>query len=271
MSSSIQIVGVRDAGDDVGFVYSHNNPNGNEFLALGVPTSKGSAVASTIKYLADRTVKPGDRVESDGLQLKVLQVNPTEHAHILSKYMTRTDRNATRMIVKLVPRFCGSIEHWGGYPAAPSGKQEMVESIMDTWAGGVGMFIRSKDGNTMNCSFANLQEVSLDAALKHADDWKVDWVCDLSSAEIQYVKNNIPYFLGLAKIQREGISICPVCDCADEEVKKLLVCGGCKSTYYCCKAHQKQHWPEHKAKCARWRRAMLAEQEDVSRGGAAAS
>jgi hypothetical protein len=180
-----------------------------------------------MKHLADCTVKPGETVQRcSGLQLKVLQVNPTEHAHILSKHMTSTNRNATCMIVKLVPRFSGSVEHWGGHPAAPSGKQEMVESIMGAWAGvGNRDCVRHKDGNTMNCSFANLQEVSLDAALKHADDWKVDWVCDLSSAEIQCVKNDIPHFLGLVKIQREGTSICSVCDCADEEVKKLLVCG----------------------------------------------
>jgi hypothetical protein len=253
---------VGDPGDDVGFVYSYNNPNGNEFLALGVPKSKGSAVASAMKYLADRTVKPGHRVQCNGLHLKVLQVNPTERARILSKYMTHTNGNATRMIVKLVARFSDSIEHWGGYPAAPSGKQEMVESIMGTWAAGSGIYIRHKDGNTVNNNIANLQEVNLEVALKHADDWKVDWVCDLSSAEIQYVKNNIQYFVGLAKILGEPKIICPVCDCADEEEKKLLLCGGCKSTYYCCKEHQKQHWAEHKGECARWRRAMLAEQEE---------
>jgi hypothetical protein len=53
----------------------------------------------------------------------------------------------------------------------------------------------------------------------------------------------------------------PVRDCADEEKKKLLVCGSCKSTYCCCKQHQRQHWAEHKDECACRRRAMLAQGE----------
>jgi hypothetical protein len=78
----------------------------------------------------------------------------------------------------------------------------MVESIMEIWGllGVRFLFTHHKDGNTVNDSVATLQELNLDVALKHADDWKVDWwVCDLSSAEIHYVKNNIAYFLGLAK------------------------------------------------------------------------
>jgi hypothetical protein len=253
--SSIRLLCVHVPGDDLGFAYSHSNPNGTEFLALKVPYGKLNAVASTMKYLADRTVKPGERVNCNGLHVKVLQVNPKERDHILSKYMTRTNGKATRTIVKLVPRFCESLdEHWGGFPAAPNGKQEMVESIMKTWRYGANFwFVHHKDGNTGYNSLANLQWVGLDVAMRHANDWKVDWVCDLSSAEIQYVKKNSPYFIGLAKIVQEGKMMCPVCGCADEEKKKLLVCSGCKSTYYCSKEHQKKHWAEHKDECARVR------------------
>ncbi|KAL3874575.1 hypothetical protein ACJMK2_037564 [Sinanodonta woodiana] len=31
--------------------------------------------------------------------------------------------------------------------------------------------------------------------------------------------------------------------------ENLLLCGGCRSTWYCCKEHQKTHWKNHKVKC----------------------
>jgi hypothetical protein len=43
---------------------------------------------------------------------------------------------------------------------------------------------------------------------------------------------------------------CAVCEarhCADGT--KLLVCSRCRSEYYCCKEHQKQHWKRHKQFC----------------------
>ncbi|KAK3585220.1 hypothetical protein CHS0354_027515 [Potamilus streckersoni] len=36
-------------------------------------------------------------------------------------------------------------------------------------------------------------------------------------------------------------------------LENLLLCGGCRSTWYCCKEHQKAHWKKHKVKCKQTR------------------
>lgn len=38
--------------------------------------------------------------------------------------------------------------------------------------------------------------------------------------------------------------LCSVCDVASS-----TCCSVCKSAYYCCKAHQRQDWPQHKLVC----------------------
>jgi hypothetical protein len=36
------------------------------------------------------------------------------------------------------------------------------------------------------------------------------------------------------------------CDCGK---KRILKCGKCKSTFYCCQKEQKKDWPEHQKTC----------------------
>jgi hypothetical protein len=51
--SSIRVLCIHDPGDDLGFAYSHSNPNGTEFLARKVPYGKLNAVGSTMNSCLD--------------------------------------------------------------------------------------------------------------------------------------------------------------------------------------------------------------------------
>ena len=56
-----------------------------------------------------------------------------------------------------------------------------------------------------------------------------------------------------ASINKEGNSgmgvYCRFCGVGEEETaSRLLVCA-CKSAFYCCKEHQRQHWRDHKEQC----------------------
>jgi hypothetical protein len=54
------------------------------------------------------------------------------------------------------------------------------------------MFVRFNNGNTHDCSFYYLCFVSLDDAMDHIDDWKVDWDrMDLTKLEIAIVKDPV--------------------------------------------------------------------------------
>ena len=61
-----------------------------------------------------------------------------------------------------------------------------------------GMFIRFKNGNSLDCRVSNLQYVTPIIALSNLD-WKVDWDCELTKREKKYVLENssefINYFL----------------------------------------------------------------------------
>jgi hypothetical protein len=55
-------------------------------------------------------------------------------------------------------------------------------------------------------------------------------------------------------LKKEGIKqkshtiCCPICSKTNQDIK-LFKCGGCKSTHYCSKEHQKQDWNNHKSAC----------------------
>lgn len=71
---------------------------------------------------------------------------------------------------------------------------EAVRSIVRTWreqmrSQPIG-FIRFVDRNPGNCAATNLQVVSLEDALDHANEWKVDWDMDITSSEAAIVRDN---------------------------------------------------------------------------------
>jgi hypothetical protein len=51
---------------------------------------------------------------------------------------------------------------------------ELTDSIIRKW-NEQGMFIRFINGDTLDCRVSNLERVSLQDAMNHIDDWKVDW------------------------------------------------------------------------------------------------
>jgi len=54
---------------------------------------------------------------------------------------------------------------------------------------------------------------------------------------------------------RLGVDIsCPVCG----KVEDLRDCAACNSVSYCCKEHQRQHWPTHKPDCCKKRTDKMA-------------
>jgi hypothetical protein len=61
-------------------------------------------------------------------------------------------------------------------------------SILAKWRA-QGSFVRFIDGNIQNCAAANLEWVPLQQALLHFDEWKVDWDMELTSEEIEIVRN----------------------------------------------------------------------------------
>tara|TARA_B110000858_G_C17769145_1_gene458657 strand:+ start:1348 stop:1584 length:237 start_codon:yes stop_codon:yes gene_type:complete len=64
----------------------------------------------------------------------------------------------------------------------------LTSSIIHKWKE-QGQFIRFIDGDTRNCSVANLEFVSIKDAMSHIDDWKVDWDMNLTKKEIKLVRN----------------------------------------------------------------------------------
>ena len=65
---------------------------------------------------------------------------------------------------------------------------ELTNSILYKWEK-QGGFTRFMDGNPQNCSLANLSLVDVHTAMRHIDDWKVDWDVNLTSEEIALVKS----------------------------------------------------------------------------------
>ena len=66
---------------------------------------------------------------------------------------------------------------------------QLINSIARKWLA-QGTFIRFLDCDTHNSSVKNLAFVSLEEALNHALDWKVDWDMELSKAEVALVKGD---------------------------------------------------------------------------------
>jgi hypothetical protein len=81
-----------------------------------------------------------------------------------------------------------------------SQSDRMLKQIQSIWATQTsesgGYFCRHIDGNTLNNNIINLQWVHPCDAFKNPD-WKVDWICDLSNKQINFVKNNLQNFIDI--------------------------------------------------------------------------
>ena len=58
----------------------------------------------------------------------------------------------------------------------------MTNNILRKWRN-QGGFIRFLNGNKQDCRLSNLQQVSLQEAMEHIEDWVVDWDMDLTNQE----------------------------------------------------------------------------------------
>jgi hypothetical protein len=68
-------------------------------------------------------------------------------------------------------------------------EDELTNSILRKWRNRP--FIRFVNGDQRDCSIRNLAMVSLDDAMDHIDDWKVDWDMDLTRREIELVRDPV--------------------------------------------------------------------------------
>jgi len=89
--------------------------------------------------------------------------------------------------------------------------------------------------------------VDLWVALRHVNDWVVDWDAELTEDQRNFVRSHSRYFARLARVLFRKTVICEVCGMLDET--KLKKCGRCKQAWYCCRQHQLEHWKEHKLDC----------------------
>mmetsp|Transcript_15873 Transcript_15873/g.18057 ORF Transcript_15873/g.18057 Transcript_15873/m.18057 type:complete len:242 (+) Transcript_15873:250-975(+) len=210
-----------------------------------------------MNFLSSRTVTLGEGVTSDGLYFLAQVLEGKEKKKIKRSHCTRNTSPKSVPLIELIPRFeHDSPEDWGSLPPEPEGRKELVESILDTWqkqdsAHGFILFV---DGNPSNCSLANLKRVDLGVALRHFDDWKVDWDMNLTEKQNAFVRAHSKYFRRLAKVLFRRKKICAYCGKLNKTGNNgitipLKACSACKQNYYCCVEHQKKDWPDHKEDC----------------------
>ena len=61
-----------------------------------------------------------------------------------------------------------------------------------------------------------------------------------------------------------GLHTCALAGCAAKEVhvSQFKKCGACRTVAYCCKEHQVEHWPAHKAACKAARKAAAPKADE---------
>jgi hypothetical protein len=70
----------------------------------------------------------------------------------------------------------------------------------------------------------------------------------------------------VATAAARGLRVCALHTCGAQEVhaSQFKRCAACLSVVYCCKEHQVQGWPEHKAACRAARKAAEAADNEAS-------
>ena len=64
----------------------------------------------------------------------------------------------------------------------------------------------------------------------------------------------------LNSINAPGLRRCALASCGAKEAypQHYKACAACRAVVYCCKEHQLQHWPSHKAACKAVSKATTA-------------
>lgn len=272
-----------DDGDGVGWLYSYNHGNGNpEFYVPDVPKSKVNSVMDTITAFSKLHIfrrlrlvhgcggsftfwahlVEGER-KKELLQTKCLMLNNSS--------------SAEAPLYELRPLFECSVHDswWGCKIPTPDGREEVADAILEKWLDQrsfsmhghwvlsdygsklpqqlewIVRFLNQKcndEGSTFpsfDCS--GYKEVDLACALRHIDDWEVDWDKNLTVNEVQYVREHKNYFRRLAKAMFRDFPICEACGTV--ELNLLSKCSRCHSAHYCSQTCQKVHWKKHKERC----------------------
>lgn len=81
-------------------------------------------------------------------------------------------------------------------------RAQLITSINKKWKA-QGLFIRFRNGNTGDCSINNLCQVQIEDAMKHIDDWTVDWDLDLTQDEIAFVKEDSEWRADFIALRRK--------------------------------------------------------------------
>ncbi len=67
-----------------------------------------------------------------------------------------------------------------------------------------------------------------------------------------------------------GLRCCGLATCGarEQHPKHFKACGACRIPAYCCKEHQTEHWPDHKAACKAARKGKAAADDGAGPSGA---
>jgi len=194
-----------------GYVYSSGNySNGNdmlkpEFLARNVPRHKAESAGAIMDSLSSRTINDGERAYNSVLDVTIRLIEGEEKEQLLENYCF-VNKNTQAPLYELIPLYPHEDPNdWGSKPCAPEGREEFAQEIWKTLTDpeihpkfpGFSFF-RFIDGNIQNPHFDNLTLVPFEEALRHVDDWAVDWDLELTSNQISYVRAYTDYFIRLA-------------------------------------------------------------------------
>jgi len=276
----IQILSFKEA-DGVEFVHSYNHGNGQpEYFAANVPSGKTIAVVQTINHIATiENVAHRHSIRGYGNLLfwfnlvegeakeRLLQ----EKCRLMNQFISQ---GAPPIIYELRPLFeCSVTDHWwGGRPPAPDGQERIVDEILVAWEEQRDFTLEvlckgTEMGEDYEWAMRTLfhdqvdeiglenvliprhKRVDLTLALKHIDDWKVDWDKSLNEEQILFVKEHPKYFQQYARVMFRAKPICDHCGAVDD----LKKCRGCKSTQYCSRECQLADWRSHKELCKQYK------------------
>jgi len=229
----IQIVSVAETNDK-GYLYTYNSRNGVEFIALDVPKDKANDVYKVMMHLSTQTVDHGHTAQGPGsMELMINELKGESKTKMLNTkayFLLHTNPNAR--LFQLVSRF--ETEHpqdWGSFPSPPEGRLDLVADIREIWRKQRTFFLAvdlTVDGQ--NLCIANGKRVDLAVALRHVQDWNVDWDKDLNAEQRAFVVKHHHCFYQVAKVLFRKTFLCGRCGAMEG---KLAKCARCKNVWHC--------------------------------------
>lgn len=218
-------------------LFSYGNGKGKpEFIAQGVHRSWVPSFVRMLTFLASRELAHEQTVsneEFNGFYFVLHLIEGAEKETLLLKDDLGRLYAESQLFLLVA-------ESGRDFTAAPLGHMELCEIIVSKWI---------YQGNfTWHIDSENRKNVDLSVALRHVDDWKVDWDVHLCREEVEYVRTHYEYFVAVTRVYcRKNTRVCSHCGLIDN--KQLECCSRCKLVWYCCKQCQRKDWPEHEKQC----------------------